>query len=173
MTFSGVNYLAIVIAAVVAWLAGAGWYMGLGKIWMDALGVTPAQMEEAKNRPGAYLPFIYAFVAELFRFGNALGARPETLTGVSGLGDLILTCSSTQSRNYSLGIALGKGGPPASAGNKLAEGVHTAPVLLEMANARGIEMPIAAAVVAILAGTASVDEAIERLLMRPLRAESQ
>jgi len=65
MTFSGVNYLAIVIAAVVAWLAGAGWYMGLGKIWMDALGVTPAQMEEAKNRPGAYLPFIYAFVAEL------------------------------------------------------------------------------------------------------------
>ena len=110
--------------------------------------------------------------AEVFRFGNALGARAETLTGLSGLGDLVLTCSSTQSRNYSLGIALGKGGPPASPGNKLAEGVHTAPVLLEMATERGIEMPIAAAVADILAGTASVDEAIERLLMRPLRAET-
>jgi Protein of unknown function (DUF1761) len=76
MTFSGVNYLAIVTAAVVAWLAGAGWYMGLGKIWMDALGVTPAQMEEAKNRPGAYLPFIYAFVAEL--------VMAWTLAGVLG-----------------------------------------------------------------------------------------
>jgi len=111
--------------------------------------------------------------AELFRFGNILGARPETLAGLSGLGDLILTCSSTQSRNYSLGIALGRGQPPASAGNKLAEGVFTAPVLLEMANAQDIEMPIAAAVADILAGTASVDEAIERLLMRPFRAEGQ
>ncbi len=76
MTFSGANYLAIVIAAVVAWLAGAGWYMGLGKIWMDALGVTPAQMVEAKNRPGAYLPFIYTFVAEL--------VMAWTLAGVLG-----------------------------------------------------------------------------------------
>ena len=65
MTFAGTNYLAIVIAAVMAWLAGAGWYMALGKTWMAALGVTPAQMEEAKRRPGAHLPFLYAFVAEL------------------------------------------------------------------------------------------------------------
>jgi uncharacterized protein DUF1761 len=65
MTFAGTNYLAIVIAAVVAWLAGAGWYMALGKTWMAALGVTPEQMEEAKRQPGAFLPFIYAFVAEL------------------------------------------------------------------------------------------------------------
>ena len=65
MTFAGTNYLAIVIAAVVAWLAGAGWYMTLGKTWMAALGVTPEQMEEARRRPGAHLPFIYAFVAEL------------------------------------------------------------------------------------------------------------
>jgi glycerol-3-phosphate dehydrogenase (NAD(P)+) len=108
--------------------------------------------------------------AELFRFGRALGARAETLTGLSGLGDVILTCSSAQSRNYSLGIALGKGAP-AQTGGKLAEGVFTAPVLLEMANAHGIEMPIAAAVVDILAGTASVDEAVEALLTRPFRAE--
>src|SRR5512145_1431575 len=65
MAFAGVNYLAIVIAAVVAWLAGAGWYMAFGKTWMAALGITSEQMQVAKNRPGAFLPFIYAFVAEL------------------------------------------------------------------------------------------------------------
>ena len=110
--------------------------------------------------------------AELFRFGKAFGARAETLTGLSGLGDLILTCSSPQSRNYSFGLALGKGRPPTSSSSGvLAEGVFTAPVLLEMAQAHGIEMPIAGAVVAILNGSASVDEAIGTLLTRPFRAE--
>ena len=65
MTFAGMNYLAIVIAAVAAWLFGAGWYMALGKPWMAALGTTPDRMAEAKKRPGAWLPFVYAFVAEL------------------------------------------------------------------------------------------------------------
>jgi len=65
MTFAGLNYLAIVIAAVVAWLAGAGWYMALGKTWMAALGVTREQMEAARREGGAWLPFVYAFVAEL------------------------------------------------------------------------------------------------------------
>jgi glycerol-3-phosphate dehydrogenase (NAD(P)+) len=109
--------------------------------------------------------------AELFRFGKAFGARAETLTGLSGLGDLILTCSSPQSRNYCFGLALGKGRPPPGS-SVLAEGVFTAPVLLEMAQAHGIEMPIADAVVAILNGRASVDEAIGTLLTRPFRAES-
>jgi glycerol-3-phosphate dehydrogenase (NAD(P)+) len=110
--------------------------------------------------------------AELFRFGKAFGARPETLTGLSGLGDLILTCSSAQSRNYSLGAAIGKGQPPAEAcAGTLAEGASTAPVLIEMAAERGIEMPIAAAVAAILDGKVSVERAIEALLTRPLRAE--
>jgi uncharacterized protein DUF1761 len=59
------NYLAIVIAAVAAWLFGAGWYMALGKPWMAALGTTPDKMAEAKKGPGAWLPFVYAFVAEL------------------------------------------------------------------------------------------------------------
>jgi glycerol-3-phosphate dehydrogenase (NAD(P)+) len=108
--------------------------------------------------------------AELFRFGRAFGARAETLTGLSGLGDVILTCSSAQSRNYSFGMALGKG-DPAGVGAKLAEGIFTAPVLVEMANEKGIEMPIAGAVVDILAGRASVDQAIETLLTRPFRAE--
>jgi glycerol-3-phosphate dehydrogenase (NAD(P)+) len=108
--------------------------------------------------------------AELFRFGRAFGARAETLTGLSGLGDLILSCSSAQSRNYSFGVALGKG-DPAQASGKLAEGIFTAPVLLDMANEKGVEMPIAAAVVAILAGRSSVDEATEALMTRPFRSE--
>jgi glycerol-3-phosphate dehydrogenase (NAD(P)+) len=111
--------------------------------------------------------------AELFRFGRTLGARPETLTGLSGLGDLILTCSSAQSRNFSLGIALGKGQTPAqaSATAGLAEGAFTAAALVEMAEQAGIEMPIATAVAAILDGTLRVDEAIENLLTRPFRRE--
>ena len=111
--------------------------------------------------------------AELFRFGKAFGARAETLTGLSGLGDLILTCSSPQSRNFSLGLALGKGqsAKVAQMGAKLAEGAFTAPVLIEMANQKGIEMPITSAVAAILDERATVDEAIENLLTRPFRAE--
>ena len=65
MTFAGMNYLAIVIAAVAAWLAGAGWYMALGKTWTDALGTAPEKMTPARHRPGALLPYVYAFIAEL------------------------------------------------------------------------------------------------------------
>jgi glycerol-3-phosphate dehydrogenase (NAD(P)+) len=108
--------------------------------------------------------------AELARFGRAFGARGETLAGLSGLGDLILTCSSAQSRNYSYGVALGRG-EKAQAPHALAEGVFTAPVLVEMAKDKGIDMPIASAVADILAGRASVDAATETLLTRPFRAE--
>ena len=90
--------------------------------------------------------------AELVRFGKAYGARTETMMGLSGLGDLILTCSTPQSRNFSFGVALGKGETPSNAaGGKLAEGAFTAPVLLEMARAKNVDMPIAAAVAAVLA----------------------
>jgi glycerol-3-phosphate dehydrogenase (NAD(P)+) len=111
--------------------------------------------------------------AELVRFGRAFGARPETLTGLSGLGDLVLTCSSPQSRNFSLGVALGKGLAPAEAQqqSKLAEGAFTAAALVEMARARDIEMPISSAVDAVLDGRLSVEQAIESLLTRPFRAE--
>ena len=111
--------------------------------------------------------------AELFRFGRALGARPETLTGLSGLGDLILTCSSAQSRNFSLGIALGQGrsSAQAQAATGLAEGAFTAVALVELARQTGVEMPIATAVAAILDGALSVSDAIENLLTRPFRAE--
>jgi glycerol-3-phosphate dehydrogenase (NAD(P)+) len=115
--------------------------------------------------------------AELMRFGRSYGARPETLTGLSGLGDLILTCASPQSRNFSFGFALGRGAAPkaaraAGAGvGPLAEGAFTASVLVEMARERGIEMPIAEAVAAVLDGALGIDTAIEALLARPLRAE--
>jgi glycerol-3-phosphate dehydrogenase (NAD(P)+) len=106
--------------------------------------------------------------AELFRFGRAFGARPETLTGLSGLGDVILTCSSAQSRNFSYGMAVGRGDPAQAV---LAEGVFTAPVLLEMGKEKGVDMPIASAVADILAGRTSVDAAVEALLTRPFRSE--
>jgi glycerol-3-phosphate dehydrogenase (NAD(P)+) len=110
--------------------------------------------------------------AELMRFGTAHGARPETLTGLSGLGDLILTCASAQSRNFSLGVAIGKGEAPAAAtGDHLAEGAFTASVLIDMAMEKGVEMPVAAAVAAVLDGTLSVDGAMGALLTRPFRAE--
>ena len=110
--------------------------------------------------------------AELVRFGKAYGAKPETITGLSGLGDLILTCSSPQSRNFSFGVALGKGEKPDGAAHgKLAEGAFTAPVLLEMAAEKNIEMPISAAVAALLAETLSVDEAIGSLLTRSIKSE--
>jgi glycerol-3-phosphate dehydrogenase (NAD(P)+) len=105
---------------------------------------------------------------ELVRFGRAHGAKSETMVGLSGLGDLLLTCSTPQSRNFSFGVALAKGEKPPE---KLAEGAFTAPVLLEMARAKQIDMPISSAVAAMLAGTMSVDQAIESLLTRPLRAE--
>jgi glycerol-3-phosphate dehydrogenase (NAD(P)+) len=123
--------------------------------------------------PSAAAALITRGFAELTRFGRAFGARPETLTGLSGLGDLVLTCSSPQSRNFSFGVALGKGQAlaEARASGKLAEGDATAPVLIEMARDKGVEMPIAAAVAAILAGAVSVGDAIDGLLTRPFRAE--
>ena len=110
--------------------------------------------------------------AELVRFGKAFGAKTETLMGLSGLGDLILTCGTPQSRNFSCGVALGKGEKPDTAAHgKLAEGVFTAPVLLEMAREKNVEMPICAAVAAVLSEKMSVNEAIESLLTRPLKSE--
>jgi glycerol-3-phosphate dehydrogenase (NAD(P)+) len=107
--------------------------------------------------------------SELVRLGRACGARTETMSGLSGLGDLILTCSSPQSRNLSLGIALGRGEAPAR--EKLAEGEFTAPVLIELAASKNIELPVSNAVAAILIGAVTIDEAIETLLTRPFKAE--
>jgi glycerol-3-phosphate dehydrogenase (NAD(P)+) len=110
--------------------------------------------------------------AELRRFGAAYGARPETLMGLSGLGDLVLTCSSLQSRNFSYGRAIGERGGPLRAPHALVEGIATAAVVRDVARERAIAMPISAAVAAILDGSTSVAEAVEDLMNRPLKAES-
>ncbi len=112
--------------------------------------------------------------AEMTRFGVARGARAETMAGLSGLGDLVLTCGSAQSRNMSFGMGLGRGASAADLlanRSTVAEGAFTAPVLAEDAAARGIDMPIVAAVAALIAGRTSVRETVDALLARPLRAE--
>jgi glycerol-3-phosphate dehydrogenase (NAD(P)+) len=110
--------------------------------------------------------------AELRRFAGAFGAKPETLMGLSGLGDLVLTAGSAKSRNFAFGEALGRGVPLAEAGGgKLAEGALTAPALVQLATARGVEMPICAAVTRLVAGEVSLDEALVALMARPTRAE--
>jgi glycerol-3-phosphate dehydrogenase (NAD(P)+) len=109
--------------------------------------------------------------AELVRFGRAYGAKPETMMGLSGLGDLILTCSSPQSRNFTFGVSLARGIKPEAIQSGLAEGAFTASVLVQMARERDIDMPISFAVAALLDGKMSVDAAIESLLSRPFKAE--
>jgi glycerol-3-phosphate dehydrogenase (NAD(P)+) len=112
--------------------------------------------------------------AEMRRFGVALGARRETLSGLSGLGDLVLTCTSTSSRNYSLGLGIGEGRSAAELmANRttVAEGAFTAPVLARLAREKGIDMPIVGAVDALIAGRANVDQVLDALLSRPPRAE--
>lgn len=112
--------------------------------------------------------------AEMLRFGLSRGARADTLAGLCGLGDLVLTCSSTSSRNFSLGKALGEGQSAAEAlagKNSVAEGAHTAPVLADLAAREGVDMPIVMAVARLLAGEVSAREVVSLLLSRPLRAE--
>ena len=113
--------------------------------------------------------------AEMTRFGLAMGARAGTLAGLSGLGDLVLTCSSTSSRNFSLGKGLGEGWSASELladRRTVAEGAFTAPVLLRVAEEAGVDMPIVAAVCALLSGRATVAEIVDQLLARPLRSES-
>ncbi|RZV31956.1 MAG: NAD(P)-dependent glycerol-3-phosphate dehydrogenase [Sphingomonadaceae bacterium] len=113
--------------------------------------------------------------AEMLRFGENLGAQAETLAGLCGLGDLVLTCSSTSSRNFSIGKALGQGQSSVDLmadRTTVAEGAHTAPVLAELARTRGIDMPIVDAVNALLGGEPARD-VVQQLLARPLRAERE
>lgn len=114
--------------------------------------------------------------AEIQRVAVALGGRVETVAGLCGLGDLVLTCSSPQSRNMSLGLALGQGQTveQALAGKRsVAEGYESAPAVRELARKLGVETPICEAVAAVLAGETSVDAAIEDLLTRPLKPERE
>ena len=112
--------------------------------------------------------------AELCRLARAMGAKDETLMGLSGLGDLVLTATSETSRNFAFGLSLGKGAPLPELlkpGRPLAEGVETAPALVARASKHAIELPIAEAMADILAGTISPSEAVPRLMSRPHRKE--
>ena len=110
--------------------------------------------------------------AELRRFGEAFGARGSTLMGLSGLGDLVLTCSSPQSRNFAFGRALGRGLSPAEAGaGGLVEGRFTALALTELARERAVDMPIANCVEALIEGSLDVEGAVSALLHRPPKGE--
>lgn len=123
----------------------------------------------------AHAAIIARGYAEMTRLGTALGCNPETLTGLCGLGDLVLTCSSEQSRNMSCGLALGRGQSLAeimAARNSVTEGVATAPALKEMAERVGVDMPICNAMADVLSGTLDVDSAIAQLLAREHKTES-
>jgi glycerol-3-phosphate dehydrogenase (NAD(P)+) len=112
--------------------------------------------------------------AEMSRLGHAFGAQAATLAGLSGLGDLILTCASRHSRNYGLGFALGSGQPLDAAiasQSGVSEGLYTASVAVALARRLGIDAPLCQAVDAVLSGTSSPDDEIARLLSRPLRSE--
>jgi glycerol-3-phosphate dehydrogenase (NAD(P)+) len=114
--------------------------------------------------------------AELTRFGRAMGARPETLMGLSGLGDLLLTCSSRQSRNYAFGFAVGEGRSVAEAlalSKGVVEGAATVKIAHALAHRHGIDMPIVDAVHAIVDDRARPDEEIARLLARPAGKENR
>jgi glycerol-3-phosphate dehydrogenase (NAD(P)+) len=122
----------------------------------------------------AHAALITRGFAEMTRMGVALGGQAETVAGLCGLGDLVLTCSSPQSRNMSLGLALGQGQTveQALAGKRsVAEGYESAPAVRELAARVGVDMPISLAVAALLNGETTVEAMIESLLSRPLKAE--
>jgi glycerol-3-phosphate dehydrogenase (NAD(P)+) len=151
-------------------LAGAE----IGGAVKNVLAIACGVVDGAGLGQNARAALIARGFAEMTRFGMARGARPETLAGLSGLGDLVLTCSSTSSRNFSLGVGLGQGQSAhdlLSDRRTVAEGAATAPVLVEAARAAGVDMPIAEAVCALLAGEAEVGAVVDRLLTRPLSAE--
>ena len=146
----------------------------IGGAVKNVLAIACGVVEGRKLGLNARSALISRGFAEMTRFGLARGARAETLAGLSGLGDLVLTCSSTNSRNFSLGKGLGEGGNATDLladRRTVAEGAHTAPVLARAAREAGVDMPIVSAVCALLAGEASVEEVVERLLARPLRSE--
>lgn len=145
----------------------------IGGAVKNVLAIACGVVEGAGLGLNARAALIARGFAEMTRFGLARGAQAETLTGLSGLGDLVLTCSSTNSRNFSLGVGLGQGRSAAAllADRKtVAEGAFTAPVLREAALEAGVDMPVTEAVNALLEG-APVGAVVEALLARPLKAE--
>jgi glycerol-3-phosphate dehydrogenase (NAD(P)+) len=141
----------------------------IGGAAKNVLAIAAGIVEGRKLGASALAALTTRGFSELARLGRACGARGETMVGLSGLGDLILSCSSLQSRNFAFGIALGRGEQPNR--DKLAEGEFTAPVLIELAASQNVDMPVSSAVASILSGRITIDAAIEGLLTRPFKAE--
>ena len=148
--------------------------VGLGGAIKNVLAIAAGVVAGRGLGDNARAAIVTRGFAELRRYALALGAADATLAGLSGLGDLVLTCNGPASRNFALGVALGTGQSAAAAltsGRGVAEGAATAPILAAAAAARGIEVPIATAVADLIAGRIAVAEVIQRLLERPLREE--
>jgi glycerol-3-phosphate dehydrogenase (NAD(P)+) len=147
----------------------------LGGAVKNVLAIAAGIVDGRGLGASAHAALVTRGFAELRRFSEAMGARTETLMGLSGLGDLLLTCGSPQSRNMSLGRALGQGSSLdeyLGSRRSVAEGVYTAAAVVRRAAELGVEMPIASAVHAIVDGKLTVDAAIEALLSRPLKPET-
>ncbi len=147
----------------------------LGGAMKNVLAIACGAAQGMELGASAHAGLITRGFAEMTRLGEALGARRETLQGLSGLGDLVLTCSSPQSRNMALGLALGKGKTVAELtgdGAALAEGAATAPALLALARRLGVEAPICEAVAGVLAGDFTTQEAMHALLARAMKVET-
>ena len=141
----------------------------------NVLAIACGIVEGRKLGDNARAALITRGLAEIVRLGLDKGARPETFLGLCGLGDITLTCNALQSRNFSLGVALGEGKPLAEilgARNSVAEGVFTAASVVALGRRLGVEMPISEAVDAILNGGADIETTIAGLLARPFKAES-
>jgi glycerol-3-phosphate dehydrogenase (NAD(P)+) len=148
--------------------------VALGGALKNVLAIAAGIVDGRGLGASAHAALVTRGFAELRRLGHALGAHPETLVGLSGLGDLLLTCGSPQSRNMRLGRSLGQGRGLTDALADLrstAEGVYTAASAVRQAAAHGVDVPISAAVHAIIEGEQTVDAAIESLLSRPFRSE--
>lgn len=146
----------------------------IGGAVKNILAIACGVVEGAGLGQNARAALISRGFAEMTRFGMARGAQMATMTGLAGLGDLVLTCSSTASRNFSLGKGLGEGRSAAELladRRTVAEGAHSAPVIDAAARAMGIDMPIVSTVSRLLAGDVAVRDAIALLLARPLRDE--
>ena len=146
----------------------------IGGAVKNVLAIACGSVEGLQLGKSAHAALIARGFAEMTRLGTAMGGRAETLAGLCGLGDLVLTCSSPQSRNMSFGLALGQGQTAhdiLAARNSVTEGVATAPALVTLAHKHDVEMPICEAVDAILSQRTTVTDAITTLLARPYKGE--
>jgi len=146
----------------------------IGGAVKNVLAIACGIVEGLQLGKSAHAALIARGFAEMTRLGVSMGGKAETLAGLCGLGDLVLTCSSPQSRNMSFGLALGQGQTVEdilAARNAVTEGVATAPALVKLAHEKGVEMPISEAVNAVLSGTTTVSDAMTALLARPYKGE--